>query len=229
VRSGWSAKAVHRLIVGSAAYRRSSAANPEAREADPENHLLARFPVRRLDAEALRDAWLAASGDLDTRVGGPSSPTRRTEAGEVVPEASGGLELRRSVYLQTRRTQIDSLLDVFDAPSIVTACTRRASATIPLQSLSLLNSDFLAARAGRLAERLDRECGPAFAPKARVDRAFRICLGRGPTPDERAAALEFLRSQPSRYPGAAGDEPTRRAWTDLAQMLLASNAFLYVE
>ena len=228
-RSGWSAKTVHRLIVGSAAYRRSSVASPEVREADLENHLLARFPIRRLDAEALRDAWLAASGDLDTRVGGPSIPTQRAENGEVAPEASEGRELRRSVYLQTRRTRIDSLLEVFDAPSIVTVCARRASATIPLQSLSLLNSDFLVARAGRLAERLDRECGPASAPQTRVDLAFRICLGREPTPGEREAALEFLRSQPSRYPGATGDEPTRRAWTDFAQMLLASNAFLYVE
>ena len=162
-------------------------------------------------------------------MGGPSIPTQRAENGEVAPVASEGRELRRSVYLQTRRTRIDSLLEVFDAPSIVTVSARRASATIPLQSLSLLNSDFLVARAGRLAERLDHECGPASAPQTRVDLAFRICLGREPTPGEREAALEFLRSQPSRYPGATGDEPTRRAWTDFAQMLLASNAFLYVE
>jgi Protein of unknown function (DUF1553)/Protein of unknown function (DUF1549)/Planctomycete cytochrome C len=229
VRSGWRAKSVHRLIVGSAVYRQSSEARPEVQSVDPENHLLGRFPVRRLDAEALRDALLAVSGDLDARLGGESTPTRRTETGEVTPIESEGRELRRSVYLQTRRTQVPSLLEVFDAPSIVTACTRRASATIPLQSLSLLNSDFVVARARRLAERLDRECGPDSAPEVRVDRAFRLCVSRGPTLEERAAALEFLRVQPARYPGAPQDEARRRAWGDFSQMLLASNAFLYVE
>ncbi|MDR3618375.1 MAG: PSD1 and planctomycete cytochrome C domain-containing protein [Paludisphaera borealis] len=229
VRSGWRAKSVHRLIVGSAVYRQSSAARADVQKVDPENRLLGRFPTRRLDAEALRDAWLAVSGDLDTRLGGPSTPTQRTESGEVTPIASEGRELRRSVYLQTRRTQVASLLEVFDAPSIVAACTRRASATIPLQSLSLLNSDFVVDRARRLAERLDRECGPAAAPEARIDRAFLLCVSRGPTPEERAAAVDFLQAQPARYPGATNDEARRRTWVDFSQMLLASNAFLYVE
>ena len=229
VRSGWSAKSLHRLIVGSAVYRQCSEAGADARNADHDNLLLGRFPLRRLDAEAVRDALLAVSDDLDTRLGGPSTPTQRTPTGEVTPVVSEGRELRRSLYLQARRTQVASLLEVFDAPSIVAACTRRASATIPLQSLSLLNSDFIVARAGRLAERLDRECGPDATPEVRIDRAFLICLGRPPTPDERAAALGFVQAQPARYPGAAEGEARRRAWADFAQMLLASNAFLYVE
>ena len=169
------------------------------------------------------------SDDLDARLGGPSTPTHRTPAGEVTPVVSEGRELRRSIYLQARRTQVASLLEVFDAPSIVASCTRRASATIPLQSLSLLNSDFIVARAGRLAERLDRECGPEAAPEVRIDRAFLICLSRPPTHEERAAALDFVQAQPARYPGAAEADFLRRTWADFAQMLLASNAFLYVE
>ena len=158
VRSGWSAKALHRLIVTSSVYRQSSAPRPEAARVDPDNRLLARFPLRRLDAEAIRDAMLAASGELDDRPGGPYVPTDRTDSGEVVVDESAAGATRRSVYLQQRRTQIASLLEVFDAPSIVTTCTRRLPSTIPLQSLSLLNSDFVVARAHKLAERLEREC-----------------------------------------------------------------------
>ena len=101
---------------------------------------------------------LAASGELDDRPGGPYVPTDRTDSGEVVVDESAAGATRRSVYLQQRRTQIASLLEVFDAPSIVTTCTRRLPSTIPLQSLSLLNSDFVVARARKLAERLEREC-----------------------------------------------------------------------
>ena len=139
---------------------------------------------------------LAASGELDDRQGGPYVPTHRTESGEVVVDESTAGATRRSVYLQQRRTQITSLLEVFDAPSIVTTCTRRLSSTIPLQSLSLLNSDFVVARAQKLAERLERDCkcdvaGQADAD-ARITRAFLLTTGRAPDQDERDAARRFL-------------------------------------
>jgi hypothetical protein len=230
VRSGWSAKALHRLILNSAAWRRSSAPRPEVKAIDADNRLLARYPLRRLDAEAIRDAMLAASGELDGRMGGPSVATKRTEAGEVVPEDPAGAGLRRAVYLQQRRTQIASLLEVFDAPSIVTTCTRRLPATIPLQSLSLLNSDFVVARARRLAERAQRECGGEKAcAEERIDRVFLLTVGRVPDDPEREAARRFLEVQPARYAGVETAEAKRRAWTDFCQMVLASNAFLYLE
>jgi hypothetical protein len=186
--------------------------------------------LRRLDAEAIRDAMLAASGELDGRMGGPSVATKRTDAGEVVPEDSAGSGLRRAVYLQQRRTQIASLLEVFDAPSIVTTCTRRLPATIPLQSLSLLNSDFVVARASKLAERAERECGGGKAcAEERIDRVFLLTVGRMPDDPEREAARRFLEIQPARYAGVETAEAKRRAWTDFCQMVLASNAFLYLE
>ena len=98
---------------------------------------------------------LAVTGELDERQGGPYVPTHRTDSGEVVIDESAAGATRRSVYLQQRRTEITSLLEVFDAPSIVTTCTRRISSTIPLQSLSLMNSDFVVARAQKLAMRLE--------------------------------------------------------------------------
>ncbi len=172
VRSGWSARALHRLILNSAVWRQSSEPRLQAQAIDPDNRLLARFPLRRLDAEAVRDAMLMASGELDELEGGPSVPTQRTAAGEVVPVEAAGSGLRRSVYLEQRRTQVTSLLEVFDAPSIVTTCTRRLQATIPLQSLSLLNSEFVVARAAALAVRLERECPREEDCDQRLERAL---------------------------------------------------------
>jgi hypothetical protein len=225
-RSGWSARALHRIIVTSTVYRQSSAPRPEAARVDPENRLLARYPLRRLDAESIRDAMLAASGELDNRQGGPYVPTDRTDSGEVAVAESTLGATRRSVYLQQRRTQVASLLEVFDAPSIVTTCTRRLPSTIPLQSLSLLNSDFVVTRAGKLASRLEQDCG---ALDARIARAFLLVAGREPGREEREATRRFLESQPVRYPGLASPDARHRAWADFCQMLLASDAFLYVE
>jgi hypothetical protein len=228
-RSGWSTKALHRLILRSAVWRQSSAPRPDASAIDPDNRLLARYPLRRLDSEAIRDAMLAASGELDHRQGGPSISTKRNETGEVVPEDSEGSGLRRSVYLQQRRTQITSLLEVFDAPSIVTTCTRRLPVTIPLQSLSLMNSEFVVKRARKLADRLERELSRSVDVDARVTRAFIVAIGRLPGDEERDAAVRFLDVQPMAYAGLSLREARRRTWADFCQMVLASNAFLYVE
>jgi hypothetical protein len=232
-RSGWSAKNVHRLILNSSVYRQSSAPVPGAARVDPDNRLLAHFPLRRLDAEAIRDAMLAVSGELDDRRGGPYVPTHRSASGEVVADESTAGVTRRSVYLQQRRTQTTSLLEIFDAPSIVTTCTRRLPSTIPLQSLSLLNAGFVVARAAKLAERLEHDCSHiATGPEnsnARITQAFHITTGRPPETDERAAACRFLDTQPSRYPDRSAPDALHQAWADLCQTLLASNAFLYVE
>ncbi len=229
VRSGWSARAMHRMIVGSTVYRQSGAARPEAARVDPDNRLLSRYPLRRLDAESIRDAMLAASGELDERPGGPYVPTGRTGSGEVVVDPATPGAARRSVYLQQRRTQVASLLEVFDAPSIVTTCTRRQPSTVPLQSLSLLNSDFITARAAALDGRLGRECDHCSQDDDRIDRAFLLVAGRFPTPAERNAAGRFLLKQPARYPDLDAAAASRRSWVDFCQMLLASDAFLYVE
>ncbi|WP_250847052.1 PSD1 and planctomycete cytochrome C domain-containing protein [Aquisphaera insulae] len=220
---GWSAKALHRQILLSAAYRQSSRADAHAMEADPDNLLIGRFPVRRLDAETIRDAMLAVSGELDARAGGPYVPTTLDGNGEVIVREETDGAHRRSVYLQQRRTQVVSFLDVFDAPSIVTNCTRRSCTTMPLQSLSLLNSDFVAARARAFADRLRRDVGDDQG--SRLDRAFLLAAGRLPSAAEREAAIGFLSDQPDRYAGR--DDAPNEAWIDFCQTLLGSNAFLY--
>lgn len=215
VKSGWSIKAMHRLILTSGVYRQSS--QGESPADDPDNRLLGHFPLRRLDAEAVRDSMLAISGELDPRVGGPYVPSRRTEEGSVVVEEKTDGSRRRSIYMQQRRTQVVTFLQLFDAPSIVSTCGKRTPSTVPLQSLALLNSEFARLRAKAFATRVNKD----------LNLAFRLSAGRAPTKEETAACVRFLEVQrlaPRKE--AANDD---RAWTDLCQMLLASNAFLYVE
>jgi hypothetical protein len=225
IEQGWSMKALHRLILNSRAYRQSSATSEDARRKDAENRLFSRFPLGRLEAESVRDCMLRASGELDLRAGGPYVPTTRKEDGEVLVKEGQDGELRRSIYLQRRRSQVDAMLDVFDAPQVVTNCTRRTSSTIALQSLSLLNSEFVTRRAQAMRARLDREAGQD--PQTRLALAFLLVTGRAPTDNERAAAERFLADQPAKYAGQV--DAKDRAWQDLCQMLLASNAMLYVE
>ncbi|HEY7423366.1 MAG TPA: DUF1553 domain-containing protein, partial [Gemmataceae bacterium] len=225
IRSGWSVKAMHRLILNSAVYRQTSTPRPDASSIDPDNRLLWRFPLQRLDAEALRDAMLVVSGELDRRLAGPYIPTRRRDDGTVIVDEKLDGARRRSVYLQQRRTQVATLLELFDAPRLAANCSFRNTSTVPLQSLALLNSDFARARAGVFARRLEREVG-ADADR-RVARAFRLAAGREPHDEERAAVRRFLAAQQSLY--AKETDGERRAWTDLCQMILATNAFLYVE
>ena len=224
VTHGWSQKALHRHIVTSTAYRQSSAPRPEGLAADPVNRYLWRWPIRRLEAEVIRDGMLAVAGQLDGTSFGPYVPTRQTSVGEVVVNEDVAGARRRSIYLQQRRSQTLSMLKVFDAPAIATVCTTRPSSTVPLQSLALLNSDFAILRGEAFADRLLKETDGS--PAEVVKRAWRVAMGRDPLAPEQALALEFIEAQKSQYTGA--DAPVR-AVADFCQMLLASNAFLYVE
>ena len=224
VRLGWSVKAMHRLILASAVYRQTSTRRPGLETIDADNRPLSYFPLRRLDAEAVRDAMLHVSGELDTRIGGPYVASKRMPEGSVeVPETADGAR-RRSIYLQQRRTQVVTFLQLFDAPAIVSTCGKRTPSTIPLQSLVLLNSEFARLRAKSFATRL---LGVSGDDDKRLTLAFRLTGGREPTKDERPACVNFLAKQRTVY--AEHKDADQRSWTDLCQMLFASNAFLYVE
>ncbi len=225
VSSNWSLKQLHRTILNSATYRQSSQLNEAAFAVDPDNRLLWRQSVRRLDAESIRDGMLFVSGSLERRLGGPYVATQRSSAAEVVVNESSQGAARRSVYLQQRRTQTLSLLNLFDAPAVTFNCVQRPTTTMPLQSLSQLNSEFALARAAALARRLEQEAPPD--PRHRARLAFELAAGRTPTDAELRSSLEFLEEQTRSYEPAANASP--RAWGDFCQMLLSSNAFLYVE
>ncbi|RPI75438.1 MAG: DUF1553 domain-containing protein, partial [Planctomycetaceae bacterium] len=220
VDAGWSQKAVLRKILMSRAFRQSSQSLRLGVETDPANRLLWRYPPLRLDAEAVRDAMLATAGTLDRKLGGAYIASTRTPGGEVVVAEDDSKSRRRSLYLYQRRTQVVSLLQLFDAPQIVFNSTRRPRSTIPLQSLSLLNSEFAVLRARDLAERTARE---SASETQRVALLWRLCFAREPRLEEATEALEFLEQQVQEY--REQSEPRLLAWRDLCQLLLASNEF----
>lgn len=224
IRSNWSLKALHRRISLSHAFRQSSAPRDEPLAADPGNRLLWRFPIRRLDAESIRDAMLATSGRLASKSGGPYVPTPRDGSGEVNPDPSHPEAFARTIFLQQRRTQVPTFLGTFDSPSIVFNCTRREQTTMPLQTLALLNSDFSVERGADLASRVMRT---ESTDERRLRLAFVTVCGRPPTPFEQTASLEFLRTQIPHHGASA--EAAQAAWRDLCHSLYALNSFLYLE
>ena len=175
VESGWSVKALHREIVLSAAYRASSQRIAANDEIDPENRLLWRAPVRRMDAESLRDSLLAVSGDLDLAVaGGPPQPL--TDAAN----------LRRTVYGSVSRRKLDPSLALFDFPNPNISSEKRAVTITPVQQLYFLNGDFMMERAARLSARV------TGAPAERVRGLYRLVFGREPDARELRLGLDFL-------------------------------------
>jgi hypothetical protein len=234
VAGSWRLKPIHRLMVTSSAYRQSSRADRQRAAEDPENAMLSRMNRRRLDAEGVRDAMLAVSGELNPKSGGPGvlAPIEKevkdlifTEA-EVVdlwPEDRNPAEhLRRSLYLFRKRNVRYPLFDSFDAPDTQTACPRRDTSTHALQALNLLNSEFAAARALALASRVINDGGD---DADRIRRIYRIVLARDPRANEIERARAFLNAQAARIEGPRRETA---AWTDLALAMLNSNDFLYV-
>ena len=230
VRSGWSVKHLHRLILTSSVWRQRSRVSDESRAAglkvDPENRLLWRQTMRRLDAEPLRDAILQTSGLLSASMHGPSQGVSRRGDGEVVVAENPGRD-RRSVYVTTRRLQPQTMLEVFDQPTISVNCVQRSTSTVSTQALTLLNSDAMI----RAAEAFARVC-LAAEPDDPVRTAVRRAYGRDPSDAERATLAEFLTKQAERYseqPDDNADSARQKAMADLCHMLLSSNEFAYVD
>jgi hypothetical protein len=202
VRSGWSLKAIHRLVVTSATYRQSSRTRSDLDAVDPRNKLLARQARPRLEAETIRDAALAASGLLSEKLGGPSvfppQPAgiyRYTQKDKKWTDSQGADRYRRGMYTYFWRSSPDPFLMTFDAPGGNVTCTRRVHANTPLQALTLANDRAFFEIAQGLAVRVLRD-GPAD-DEGRVRMAFRLCLTREPAVSEQTRLLEFLESQRS--------------------------------
>jgi hypothetical protein len=203
VEQGWRLKPIHRLILLSGTYRQSSHPTGSVAEAasreDPENRLLWRFARRRLEAEEIRDAMLAVSGRLNGHAGGPSvmvsvdreivDSLYKPSQWQVVGDPRE--HDRRSIYLIAKRNLRLPFQEVFDAPALATSCPRREASTHAPQALELLNGRLANDLAAAFAERLRREADGV--PSQAVHRAYRLAMGRPPTPREEALALEFLR------------------------------------
>ena len=237
VEHGWALKRLHRLIMTSAVYRQSSrragVEEPSPGEAiDPANELLHRMPLRRLEAEAMRDAVLGASGALSRRMGGTPTPLVSRPDGLVLVSAENRpAALRRSLYLFARRNYPVGLLDVFDFPIMALNCTRRPTTATPLQSLAALNSEFVQDHAVKLAERVRTDTGPRGDHAAWVERAFLVSLARPPSPAELRACIDSLSRQAAVYrvEPATREQADALALAGVCHMLLCANEFLYIE
>jgi mono/diheme cytochrome c family protein len=199
IAGGWRLKPIHRLIITSATYRQSSRLDPKAQGIDRDNSLLWRMTPRRLEAESLRDAILATSGRLDTRMGGPGYNIWEPNTNYVAvykPRAELGPDaFRRMVYQFKPRSQPDPTFSAFDCPDGALVAPRRNVSTTALQALNLLNSRFVIQQAAYLAERLEAESGPD--PGRQVERGFRLAFGRSPSSSERHAAVSLITSHGS--------------------------------
>jgi len=253
VAGGWKLKRLHRLIMTSTAYRQASSLEENKATADPEDRLYARMPLKRLDAESLRDRILATTGALNRKQFGPSVPVKEDAVGQIVVgvDVPAGADpppnhdaFRRSIYIQVRRSQPLAMLHVFDQPVMETNCERRTVSTVATQSLMLMNSEFILQQAGYFASRIRKEA--AGDPTRQVHAAWQLAFGRSPEPAELERSLAFLAGQsapavavaaaPAAQAGAnppavpaASAEPATDALVNLCQILLSTNEFLYVE
>lgn len=191
IEDGWSIKSLHRWIVCSAAYRQSSVFNPAAARIDADNQWLWRYTPRRLEAEALRDAMLAVSGQINRQQHGPSIrpfDTKSFNATFYFPADKLGPEFnRRTIYRMNVNSGKDPLLEAFDCPDPATKTPRRGVTTTPLQALSLMNNSFVQRQAEHLAARVLKEAEGNLT--AAIGRAYRRALGRQASNDEVARAV----------------------------------------
>jgi hypothetical protein len=227
VRSGFSLKLLHRQMVLSSAYRMSSDPGDAATEAaDPDNRLLHRMPLRRLEAEAIRDAILLISGRLDTQMEGRGIAPHLTPFmdGRGRPETSGPLDgdRRRSIYLTVRRNFLTPMMSVFDFPTPDAPRGVRASTNVPAQALALANNELVQQQARHWAANLLRRT-PA-SDDERLRPLYENAYGRPPTAEEVDAAMTFLKH--SR--GSSSDASEEQIWSDLCHVLLNGPEFIFL-
>jgi hypothetical protein len=224
VRQGWSMKALHRLMMTSRTYRQASAVTPLHQKLDPDNHLLSRMPLRRMEAEVLRDSLLLLAGQLDETRFGPA------DAVKVSPDGLVESGRRRSIYVEQLRKHPPSLLESFDLPAMNPNCVQRSESLVATQALHLLNDTTVRKLAGHFADRVLRDAGEN--PDRQVERVFLIALSRRPTPAERKIgvdALVKLRTEWQQLGAADRPEAARRALTTFCHTMTNSAMFLYAD
>jgi hypothetical protein len=253
VKNGWSSKQLHRQILLSSTYRQASDFRADAAAKDPENKWLAVFPRQRLEAEQIRDSLLAASGQLNEKIGGPAVfppipksalTDNRVGAYDWVASDEPADYNRRSVYVFVKRSQPYPLLNTFDGAAADVVHSKREVTTTPLQSLALINSDLVHQWAQDLAGRVINET--KGGESQRLERLYQILYSRTPDTFEKQALVAFLDQQDElvRQKVASGtfsaimpvglksvgkqDDPVRLAsFVALTHSLLGTNEFLY--
>jgi len=189
VENGWSIKWLHRQILLSKTWQQSSTLRPESKERDPDNRWLSRMPLRRLEAEPIRDSLLATSGQLDTTAfGAPDAVVGRADGLVTAIRRDSGW--RRTVYLQQRRSTLPSILETFDLPQMNPNCVKRPNSMVASQALHLLNNGMVRDLTRLFAQRIEAKTGDDRYKQ--VNEVYQDALSRKPTPEETQLALEVL-------------------------------------
>ncbi|MEX1231073.1 MAG: DUF1553 domain-containing protein [Planctomycetaceae bacterium] len=231
--SGWSMKALHRLIVTSSAYRQSSATTPALTAADPDNILLGAWPPRRHEGEVIRDSMLAVSGQLNEQFFGTPVPVQQLGDGSVIT-ADDEQGRRRSVYVIIRRSQHLTMFDLFDTPMMEVNCPERTSSIVPLQALAMWHGPFAERAAQSLAERIMQS---ATDDAQRIRTVYQLLFSRKAYAHEAETLQKFISEAAAQIHAETGniDSPESRtaaaktAWQQAALVLLNSNEFLYID
>ena len=235
VRSGWSIKHMHRLMLTSSVFRQRSEVTPRLERLDPENRLLSRMPLKRLEAEALRDTLLFVSGRLDERPFGPADQVKARGDG-LVTSVGTDRGWRRSIYVLQRRTQIPTLLENFDLPPMSPNCVERSESVVAPQALHLLNNGFVHRLAEFFAQRIRSKVGTERAEQ--IEQIYLIAFGRRPTDEEQTLARESIERLARKWAAEnnggknetkAASQAASRALTNFCHAVMNSAAFLYVD
>ncbi len=225
IEDGWSIKKMHRLLMLSSAYQMSSRITKEQIDGDPTNRLFSRFNRRRLDVEEIRDGLLAIDGSIDLTTGG----TLQTGFGTDGENSQARLSMdpstskRRTVYLPLRRSNLPSLLNLFDFGDATTPSEGRVSTNVAPQALFMMNSKFIADRSRQLARKLE---AAEPSDRGRIVYAYEWLLDRKPSEQEIQELLEYVRS--ARKIAAQSPGLNWTAWQSLCRILISSNEFIYV-
>lgn len=231
IESGWSIKAMHRLMMLSATYQQGNQLSPEAERIDPNNRLLHHMPPRRLEAESVRDAILHVADNLNREMYGPSVQLYLTPymEGRSLPEGSGPLDgdRRRSLYLELRRNHLPPMLTSFDFPKPDTTTGRRPNSALPTQALVMLNNEFVHQQAAAWAARVEELPDDQ---RLRVRHIYERALCREPDAEELDWAEAFFAHQVQQYEdqGDRVDVSRQLAWADLCHIMFNLAEFMYV-
>ncbi len=229
VEDGWSVKRLIRTIVLSRTFGLANQPSTAAKERDPQNRLLSHYPARRLEAEAIRDAILAASGQLDPMLFGMSVQPFREQDNADRRLFAGPLDGdgRRSIYIKNNLMESPKFLGAFNFPGGKVAQGKRDVTNVPAQALALLNDPFVVQQAETWAARLIERPDTAVAP--RIDAMFRTALGRLPTDDERARFEQAVRRLAELHRVPAGEIlKSLPVWKDLAHAVFNLKEFIYI-
>lgn len=244
VSHGWKIKRLHKMLMTSTAYMQQSQRSAEYDVVDPDNLLYGRMPVRRLEAETIRDSIIAVTGKLKADLYGQPVPVKEDEVGQIVVGLSNvdsagrqkknlkmdDRKFRRSIYVAVSRSKPLAVLDMFDAPKMEPNCEKRSSSTVAPQSLLMMNSGFMVEHAELFADRLEKE--HAGKKSEQVKLAWILSYGKEPSAEELKQSLEFIDLQIAQFKTATVKvkrTPEQLALSTFCQALLSSNGFFYVD